>query len=107
MVDRYIRVSRVEGGDTILLYVDDDGTISASTLQHYFPGTIPLKFRDPVSNEVVGVNISDDRKFHPPRNHAWGSVIYFCESINEQAPAIDRKNHPSKYKRWPGLLGAL
>lgn len=63
---KYIRVCESEGQDSIEIPAELDGTLSAATLNAYFPGVTGLKFRPGISSPYRSLELHGDGKFRAP-----------------------------------------
>ena len=73
-MDRYIAVIDEDGEQPIELPVESDGTLLLSTLVAQFPSACGLKYRNPETNSVRGIRLTDGRLCPPDGD--WGEHIY-------------------------------
>jgi len=71
----YIATSQEEGGETIEVPTEEDGTVLLSTLSAQFPGACGLKFRNPETGAWRGVRLADERLFPPP-DTGWSTSVF-------------------------------
>ncbi|XP_055586591.1 TAR DNA-binding protein 43-like isoform X2 [Uranotaenia lowii] len=96
-----VLVVEEEGEEAVELPLEDDGTLSLSTLQAQFYGACGLKYRNPENKAIRGVRLNDN-KFHPFSPDAgWGHHIYICVFPKENKRKSDDKleNSTPKTKR--------
>ncbi|XP_039439120.1 TAR DNA-binding protein 43-like isoform X1 [Culex pipiens pallens] len=96
-----VLVVEEEGEEAVELPLEDDGTLSLSTLQAQFYGACGLKYRNPENRAIRGVRLNDN-KLHPfAPEQGWGSHIYICVFPKENKRKSDDKleNSTPKTKR--------
>lgn len=96
-----VLVVEEEGEEAVELPLEDDGTLSLSTLQAQFYGACGLKYRNPDNRAIRGVRLNDN-KLHPFSVEAgWGNHIYICVFPKENKRKSDDKleNSTPKTKR--------
>jgi len=71
----YIAVSQEEGGESVEVPAEEDGTVLLSTLSAQFPGACGLKFRNPETRAWRGVRLADGRLFPPP-DTGWSATVF-------------------------------
>lgn len=96
-----VLVVEEEGEEAVELPLEDDGTLSLSTLQAQFYGACGLKYRNPDNRAIRGVRLNDN-KLHPfSVEQGWGNHIYICVFPKENKRKSDDKleNSTPKTKR--------
>lgn len=107
----YVQVAEEEGEETIELPIEEDCTLLLSTLQAQFPGTSGLKYRNPVSNAIRGIRLTEGR-LHPPQgDDGWGNQVYLCVFPKDNSVAENKRkrddtleNSTAKTKRIESRL---
>ncbi|XP_053685713.1 TAR DNA-binding protein 43-like [Sabethes cyaneus] len=96
-----VLVVEEEGEEAVELPLEDDGTLSLSTLQAQFYGACGLKYRNPENKAIRGVRLNDN-KLHPfSPEQGWGNHVYICVFPKENKRKSDDKleNSTPKTKR--------
>ncbi|XP_029710746.2 TAR DNA-binding protein 43 isoform X2 [Aedes albopictus] len=96
-----VLVVEEEGEEAVELPLEDDGTLSLSTLQAQFYGACGLKYRNPENKAIRGVRLNDN-KLHPfSPEQGWGNHMYICVFPKENKRKSDDKleNSTPKTKR--------
>lgn len=77
MLVEYLQVAEEENEEPIELPLEKDGTMLLTTVKGVYPGACGMKFRNPETNAVRGVRLSDG-VLHPP-NEGWDEKsVYVC-----------------------------
>lgn len=77
-MSEYLQVAEDEDDEPMELPTEDDGTLLLSTLQAQYPGTSGLKYRNPETNAIRGIRLTEGRLHPPPGEDGWGSQVYLC-----------------------------
>ena len=72
----YIPVAVDVGDDPIYIPIEDDGTLTFSTVNSQFPGTCGLQFQCPKSQAWCAVKLAEEY-FFPPKFSGWAKHIYY------------------------------
>lgn len=89
----YILVTDREGGDSMEIGLDDDGSLAVETLQSQFGGaTIGLRFRNPATGKFRAVKVKDGILF-PPRG-GWGERSYLVTKSDSASQPIPPTRQP-------------
>ncbi|KAK7873925.1 hypothetical protein R5R35_012939 [Gryllus longicercus] len=72
----YLLVAEDEGEEPVEVPIEEDDTLSFSSLAAQFPGISSLKYRNPESGLMRALRAVDGR-LHPPEG-GWGSSVYLC-----------------------------
>lgn len=76
---QYLAVSEEDDEEPIELPCEEDGCLLMSTLQGQFPGASGLQYRNPESNTLRGIRLSEGRLFPP--DSAKSFVCVFPKGI--------------------------
>lgn len=102
----YLQVAEDEDDEPMELPTEDDGTLLLSTLQAQYPGTSGLKYRNPETNAIRGIRLTEGRLHPPPGEDGWGSQVYLCVFPKENKRKRDDalENSTAKTKRIESRL---
>lgn len=78
IMSEYLQVAEDEDDEPMELPTEDDGTLLLSTLQAQYPGTSGLKYRNPETNAIRGIRLTEGRLHPPPGEDGWGAQVYLC-----------------------------
>ena len=79
MSTEWVPIVVKEGEDPVEIQTEEDGTLLLSSITAQFPGATGLKFRNPQTNGMRGVRISDGL-LHPPftgEGKGWAEAAEF------------------------------
>lgn len=77
-MSEYLQVAEDEDDEPMELPTEEDGTLLLSTLQAQYPGTSGLKYRNPETNAIRGIRLTEGRLHPPPGEDGWGAQVYLC-----------------------------
>ena len=73
-MNSYVQVAEDENEEPIELPVEEDGTLSLTTVIAQFAGACGLKYRNPETNAWRGIRLVDGRLYAP--DSVWGNYTY-------------------------------
>ncbi|XP_063222672.1 TAR DNA-binding protein 43-like [Bacillus rossius redtenbacheri] len=94
-----VLVAEDEGDEPMELPTENDNTLLLSTLAAQYPGTSGLRYRNPQTNAMRGIRLTNG-KLYPPEN-GWGDSVFYCvfPKENKRKSSDDMDNSSAKTKR--------
>lgn len=89
-MSEWVAVCADENEEPVEIPTESDGTLLLTSVTAQFPGASGLKYRNPETNTLRGVRMTENVMV-PPSEEGWGMYTYICVRLKKDEPRLKRK----------------